>query len=113
LQGTANIFHFNNRPKEDSQCFSVNLHLKHTVQAILLLPLGMLFTLTIKFVWDSIKPKARNLVSFTGTLFVPASSSHGNPEITQESIIGNCGLLLDGRLSDSLKRERERERKAY
>jgi len=57
-----------------------------------------------------LKPKARKLVSFTGTLFVPASSSDGNPEITQESRIGNCGLLLGGRLSGYLKRERERER---
>jgi hypothetical protein len=56
-----------------------------------------------------LKPKARKLVSFTGTLFVPVSSSDGNPEITQESRIGNCGLL-GGRLSDSLKREREREK---
>jgi hypothetical protein len=50
LQGTANVFHFNDKPKEDSQCFSVNLHPKHAVQANLLLPLGILFTVTIKFV---------------------------------------------------------------
>lgn len=57
-----------------------------------------------------LNPKARNLVSFTGTLFVPASNSDGHPEITQESRIGNCRLLLGGRLSGSLKRECEREK---
>jgi len=100
--------------RNPKKIYSVSLwifiHIFNNVQAILLLlPLCMLFTLTIKFVWDS-KPKARNLVSFTGTLFCSGgSNSDGHPEITQESRIGNCRLLLGGCLSGSLRRERERE----
>ncbi len=112
LQGSANLFHFNNKPKEDLQCFCVHLHPNlHNVQAILLLlPLCMLFTLTLKFVWDS-KPKARNLVSFTGTLFCSGiefrwpSRNHTRVENWQLSfVVGWASFWF------SEERERERER---
>jgi hypothetical protein len=67
LQGTADVFHLNNKPKEDSQCFPVNLHPKHTLQANLLLPLGILFYANDQ-VCLGLKPKAWKLVRFTGTL---------------------------------------------
>jgi hypothetical protein len=104
LQGTADVFHLNNKPKEDSQCFPVNLHPKHSLQANLLLPLGILFTLTIKFVWG------RKLVRFTGTLSL---FRHRIPMAVQKShksrglaIVFSCwvGVFL------VLWRETEREK---
>jgi hypothetical protein len=105
------MFHFNNKPKE--RRFTVFLFTSSSKSSNCTgqFPAAVGNALYVNDqVCLGLNRKARKLVSFTGSLFVPASNSDGHPEITQESRIRNYVLFLGGRLSGSLKRERERER---